>query len=165
MKALRFLLMAGCVLGLELGSALGQGIESCSQCICVYDNTCSTTFPCVQTASFDCRSHTFTAACGGGFKLRALLNCGSGTYQCKYCFSCAKLYDNNTSSLVAICHNGCESDACDDTCDVDLTYGHEYTLEVCLRQCEENGCEECGCTAFGYVFRNPSDCNTIPPCH
>ncbi|MBL0062046.1 MAG: hypothetical protein IPP40_11370 [bacterium] len=41
MKTLKFLLMAGCVLGLELGSALGQGDSfSCTQCICVADGSC-----------------------------------------------------------------------------------------------------------------------------
>ncbi len=169
MKTLKFLLLAGCVLGLELGSALGQGIESCAQCICVYDNTCSSTFPCADTGFSDCRSYTFTATCGGAVSLRAYLNCGSSPETCKYCMACVKLVDNSTSSEIAYCHNGCAEDDCNEICSnvATLTANQQYTLYVCLRGCDPNEeyCANCACTAYGYVYHSASDCNSIPPCH
>ncbi len=166
MKALKFWLMASCVLGLELGSALGQGIESCSQCICVADGSCAVVEGiCDATSTLDCRTTTFYAACGVAYSLRAVLTCDGGDSYCKYCYACVRLTGPGIVGEATI-HTSCQAFDCDETWGtVSLQSGERYTLTTCLRRCDEGSCEECDCVARGYVYIYSSNCNTIPACN
>ncbi len=167
MKALKFLLMAGCVLGLELGSALGQGESAtCGQCVCVADDECyASETSCSSTITIDCRSTTFVAARSGWYHLRAVMACSNGDYACKYCYACVRIYSGTTE--IGSCHNTCVADECTYECTnaVTLTQGNSYAMYVCLRKCAGGDCEGCQCTARGYLSQDWSDCNTIPVCN
>ena len=167
MKTLKFLLMAGCVLGLELGSALGQEApEICTQCICVADSSCGTESGCSSGVQTGCAFTTFNASCGGTYTLRYSLSCSGAT--CNKCYACVYLKDIN-GNVVGAAHSDCTNQDCTGNGDSPtLNAGYSYTLFVCKRTCPEGSCNDCtNCVARGYVFRNTfeNDCNTIPACN
>ncbi len=170
MKTLKFLLMAGCLLGLELGSALGQGIESCTQCVCVADGSCDGSTSGCNGDDAGCETKTFTALCGGAYTLRYSLNCSGSA--CANCFACVFLTDESGDVIgSSICHGTCQNGDCTNDCGttVTLTADAEYKLHVCKRICFSSSCENCSsCFARGYVFTGGSFstvCSSIPACN
>ena len=168
MKTLKFLLMAGCVLGLELGSALGQEApEICTQCICVADSSCGTESGCSSGVQTGCASKTFTASCGGTYTLRYSFSCSGDT--CSKCFACVYLKDANRN-VIGVAHSSCNSGDCTDLGDTPiLTAGNSYTLYVCKRICPNDSCNDCAdCVARGYAFiggNYSTVCSSIPACN
>jgi len=168
MKTLKFLLMAGFVLGLELGSALGQEApETCTQCICVADGSCSSESGCSSGDQTGCASTTFTASCGGMYTLRYGYSCGGG--ECAHCYACVYLKDAS-GNVLGVAHSSCASGDCTANGDTPtLTAGNSYTLFVCKRSCGDS-CGKCPaeCIARGYAFIGGSYetvCSAIPPCN
>lgn len=169
MKTLKFLLSAGCVLGLELGSALGQGDSfSCTQCVCVADGSCSSESSCDGSDS-DCETNTFTAECTGNYTIRYSLSCSGAT--CAQCFACVFLTDSDGQLIASsICHSSCQSGDCSNNCQttVALTADQPYNIKVCKRTCFGGSCENCSsCIARGYVYiggQFTSVCDLIPAC-
>ena len=170
MKTLKFLLMGGCVLGLELGSALGQEApESCTQCICVADGSCEgSEYTCNSANDSGCEGTTFTAACTGNYTMRYAFDCNGGT--CAQCFACIFVTDSE-GNLVGTCHSSCTSGDCTADCQatIQLTANQEYKLHVCKRVCFGGSCSNCSsCTARGYVFTGggfSTICSSIPACN
>lgn len=148
--------------------AQGESPESCTQCVCVADGSCSfQEGTCDGTTTLDCNAVNFTASCSANYHLRAVLTCANGTENCKFCFACVQLYEGGT--LIGSTHTSCQSDDCVqiDPTAYALVVGHTYTLVTCLRACGagDEYCENCLCTARGYAYINWNDCNTIPACN
>ncbi len=165
MKKLECLLLFAAICCSAIPSAFAQGDSfSCPQCVCAADAQCYAEQSCSGSTLLDCSSTTFVAECTAAYALRAVMSCSDGAL-CKYCYACVRLFSGQT--VIGVCHNTCQGDQCLQECTsaAFLTQGQTYTLYVGLRSCVETGCSECQCTARGYVYRQWSDCNTIPSCN
>ncbi|MCB1060013.1 MAG: hypothetical protein KDB65_07270 [Calditrichaeota bacterium] len=167
MKTLKYIIGLCFVLGMGFGSALGQGIESCTQCICVADGSCDGNISSCNGFDSGCAAQTFTAQCSGSYSLRYSLSCSGET--CNECFACVFVTDSE-GQVIGVCHSDCANSDCEGDCtnQAPLTANERYKLYVCLRACEGGSCEECeGCVARGYVYNGSfsTSCDSIPSCN
>lgn len=153
-----------CVAFLFDQAALAQtDTPDCEQCYCVADNTPYGSTNCI--AGNDCNGYSFVAECTQNYYLKYLLTC-TGESSCAECLSCAYLTDDN-GDVIWSHHNSCAVNDCQGvSTPVQLTANATYKLWACLRYCNYPSTSSCeDCVARAYVYRDWSDCSTIPACN
>lgn len=148
--------------------AQGGGRDTCEQCVCVADDTCTGQDDCEDVLEDEsCPFVTFEAECGGTFTLKVVMTCTNGKY-CETCMGCALLWDTVLEEPVYSIHSTCIEYDCDYEENLTLVSGRSYKLYVCLRSCPEvvDPCEDCeSCTVRAYIYKDWDDCNYIPACN
>lgn len=137
----------------------GNAAFACSQKICVEDPTCYGSWENCTTASGECASSAFTAACNGTYSLSAQVVCASGCHDCEACVIIDKV---PSGTILATCRTICTNQDCNETCSVFLEAGVNYRMWVCKSPCDDTNCQECPsrCSAWGCLCVSP----TPSPC-
>jgi len=167
MRNLIFALAIVAALAFHSETSSAQDSFSCSQCICVADNTCDATGGCSSGSDTGCKGKSFTASCTGQYTLRYAFDCSGGT--CAQCYACVFVKDG-VGNVIGVAHSTCSSGDCtQDMAGPSLTAGQSYKLYVCKRACDGGNCNQCtNCIARGYAFIGgdfDSACDLTPACN